>query len=163
MTSTDVPPAPPVFFDAVLYPHRSLGRHGFSVLMGAVTAVSALVGGVFLVLGAWPVTGVFGLDVLLIYLAFRWNYRDGRRAEFVRLDKDGLRVRRVPPSGEAEEWRFEPHWVRVDMDDVPDHGSQLVLVSHGRRVTIGAFLSVDERLDLADALRGALRRCRETA
>ena len=29
----------------------------------------------FLLLGAWPVFGFFGLDVLLLYLAFRANYR----------------------------------------------------------------------------------------
>ena len=65
-------------FDAVLYPNRSLGTAGFYSLMAAIVTVSAGVGAAFVLAGAWPVSGFLGLDVLLLYLAFRWNYRDGR-------------------------------------------------------------------------------------
>jgi uncharacterized membrane protein len=113
------PARPQAQFDAVLYPNRSLGSFGFALLMSAIVVVSAAVGAGFFVIGAWPVTGFFGLDVLLVYLAFRWNYRQGRRAELIRLDHEGLTVRRVEPSGRHREWRFEPYWVRVSMDDPP--------------------------------------------
>jgi uncharacterized membrane protein len=144
-------------FDAVLYPHRSLPPLGFAILMGAVVAVSAAVGAGFFLIGAWPVTGFFGLDVLLLWLAFRWNYRQGRRAELIRLDQQGLTVRRIEPSGRHREWRFEPYWVRVTMDDPPRPDSQLMVGSHGRQLVIGAFLTPEERLEIATALRAALR------
>lgn len=144
-------------FDAVLYPHRSLPPLGFAILMGAVVAVSAAVGAGFFLIGAWPVTGFFGLDVLLLWLAFRWNYRQGRRAELIRLDRQGLTVRRIEPSGRHREWRFEPYWVRVAMDDPPRPDSQLTVGSHGQRLVIGAFLTLEERLEVATALRAALR------
>ena len=54
-------------FRAVLLPHRSLGRKGFVVLMSVVSVVSFVTGLGFYLLGAWPVMGFFGLDVLLIY------------------------------------------------------------------------------------------------
>jgi uncharacterized membrane protein len=117
---------------------------------------SVAIGAGFTLAGAWPVTGFLGLDVLLLYLAFRWNYRAGRCAELIRLDRDGLCVRQVRPSGRTREWRFEPHWVRVTMDDPPHHDSQLVLSSHGRSLVIGAFLTAQERLEVANALRTAL-------
>ena len=79
-------PAEPALFDAVLYPNRSLGRFGFHLLMAAIVLVSAAIGAAFVLAGAWPVTGFLGADVVLLYLAFRWNYRQGRRAEFIRLD-----------------------------------------------------------------------------
>jgi uncharacterized membrane protein len=147
--------APP--FDAVLYPNRSLGAAGFYTLMGAIVTVSAAVGAAFMLAGAWPVSGFLGLDVLLLYLAFRWNYRQGRRAEFIRLDMSGLTVRRVDPDGRAREWRFEPYWVRVALEDRPRGDGQLVLSSHGDRLVIGAFLTVAERRELARALKAALR------
>lgn len=153
----EVPAAPPAQFDAVLYPNRSLGSTGFMVLMLAIVVVSAGIGAGFVAIGAWPVTGFLGLDVLLLYLAFRWNYREGRRAEFIRLDRDGLAVRRVMPGGQRQEWRFEPYWVQVRMDDPPRHDSQLKLSSHGRELIVGAFLSPGERLEIARALRAALR------
>lgn len=143
--------------DVVLYPNRSLGRSGFAVLMGAIVLVSAAVGAGFMMIGAWPVAGYFGLDALLIYLAFRWNDREARRAEFVRLDRDGLSVRRLEPDGSSREWTFEPYWVRVSLDRVGRHGTRLVLRSHGRRLVIGAFLTTDERVELARTLEAALR------
>src|SRR4051794_41730935 len=68
-------------FEAVLYPNRSLGRGGFIAVMAGVSTVSAAVGGAFLLVGAWPVTGFFGLDVLLLYLAFRAARRAAQRRE----------------------------------------------------------------------------------
>ena len=154
---TRVAVAPPAPFDAVLYPNRSLGRFGFHLLMAAIVLVSGAIGAAFVLAGAWPVTGFLGLDVVLLYLAFRWNYRQGRRAEFIRLDGTGLAVRRIEPSGRRREWRFDAHWVRVTMG--PDN--ELTLSSHGRALVVGAFLSPEERTELGRALRAALAAQRE--
>ena len=150
---------PPALFDAVLYPNRSLGRFGFHLLMAAIVLVSAAIGAAFVLAGAWPVTGFLGADVLLLYLAFRWNYRQGRRAEFIRLDGADLVVRRVEPSGRRREWRFDAHWVRITIDAA---GHRLSLSSHGRSLMVAAFLRPEERLELGRALRAALAAYRET-
>src|SRR3954452_10753057 len=65
----------PTLFCALLTPHRSLGSVGFVVLMTVVAVVSFVGGVAFYLIGAWPVGGFFGLDALLIYWAFRVNYR----------------------------------------------------------------------------------------
>lgn len=150
-----------VHFDAVLNPHRSLGPRGFLILMLALGGVSFVAGMVFLVLGAWPVMGFFGFDMLLIYVAFKLNYRSGKLVEAVRLTDRQLSIRRIHPGGRTREWNFEPYWVRVEMDDPPEHASQLTLSSHGRSLTIGAFLTPEERLELARALTDALARLRD--
>ena len=156
MTENALPAVATPPFDAVLYPNRSLGPRGFALLMTAIVAVSMAVGGAFALAGAWPVTGFLGLDVLLLYLAFRWNYRDSRRAEFIRLDQDGLTVRRVGADGASKEWRFDPVWVQVIIEEQKRPDSRLMLRSHGQSLTIGAFLTGEERLELALALRQAL-------
>jgi uncharacterized membrane protein len=147
-----------VHFDAVLNPHRSLSPKGFLILMLALGGMSFAAGVAFLAMGAWPVFGFFGLDVLLVYVAFKLNYRSGKLVEAVRLTDSQLCIRRIHPSGRTQEWSFEPYWVRVDMDDPPEHASQLTLRSHGRSLTIGAFLTPEERLELARALVDALGR-----
>jgi uncharacterized membrane protein len=150
-----------VLFDAVLYPHRSLSPLGFRLLMGAVIAVGLAAGIAFLSIGAWPVLGFFGLEFLLLYVAFRASYRRGRLYETVRLTADELEVRRVHPGGEAFRWSFRPpHWLSVHMDEPPRHESLVTLASHGRRVVVGSFLSPDERRDFARALEAALARLR---
>jgi uncharacterized membrane protein len=149
-----------VHLDLVLQPHRSLSRAGFLLLMLALGGISFVAGIVFLVIGAWPVFGFLGLDVLLIYVAFRLNYRSGRLRELVRLTDRQLTVQRVHPNGRVQGWSFEPYWVKVEIDDPPQHESQLTLASHGRALAIGAFLTAEERFELAQALSGALRRWR---
>jgi uncharacterized membrane protein len=144
-------------FEADLYPNQSLGRFGFIVLMLAVSSVSVALGLAFALMGAWPVAGFFGLDILLLYLAIRAARRQGQRREHIRLDDSGLHVRCVAADGACRDWRFEPYWVRVQMDDPPRRDSFLTLDSHGRRLRVGAFLTPEERLDLARALRAALQ------
>ena len=145
-----------LLFNAVLRPHRSLGPFGFHVLMAMVALVSFTAGMVFFLIGAWPVVGFLGLDVLLIYGAFKLSYRSGRAFETVQLSPETLIVRQVNPAGKVRTWRFQPHWVRVNMSNPPRHESQLTVSSHGRRVTLGAFLTPQERVEVADALRAAL-------
>jgi uncharacterized membrane protein len=129
-------------------------------LMTAIVLVSGAIGAGFVLAGAWPVTGFLGLDVLLLYLAFRWNYRQGRRVEFIRLDGAELVVRRVEPSGRRREWRFDAYWVHVTIDQP---SNQLTLSSHGRALAVGAFLSLEERLEVGKALRAALAAHRQAA
>jgi uncharacterized membrane protein len=152
---------PPLIFDAVLQPRRSLGPRGFTILMALLGTVSFAAGIGFVTLGAWPVVGFLGLDVLLVYVAFRLNYRAARDYETVQLTETTLHVARRGPLGVRESHAFQAHWVRVEMDDPPRHDSRLRLTSHGRSLTIGAFLTPDERLDFARALRAELARLRQ--
>jgi uncharacterized membrane protein len=141
----------------VLHPHRSLSPRGFLILMSLIGAVSFIVGMAFLLIGAWPVLGFFGLDVLLIYWAFRLNYRDGKAYEMVRISPDVLQFVRVDPAGRRESVDLNPYWARVQLTtDRPDGRTSLRLAAQGRSVLLGCFLTDDERRDLADALAGAL-------
>jgi uncharacterized membrane protein len=143
-------------FRAILHPHRSLGPRGFLVLMVAIGSVSFVTGMVFLAMGAWPVFGFFGLDVALVYIAFKLNYRSGRLYETVELTPAALTVTRVHPSGKRECFDFNPYWVRVFVTEGPQGRTDLRLTSHGREFSFGRFLTDDERRDFSDALSGAL-------
>src|SRR6188472_1056541 len=89
----------PTLFSAVLTPHRSLSVSGFLVVMAAIGGLCFAAGVTFLILGAWPVFGFFGLDVLLVYLAFRANYRAGTAYEEVFVRPSQLHVRKVSHKG----------------------------------------------------------------
>ena len=149
-----------VLFDAVLRPHRSLSPTGFAILMGGICLVSFVAGVAFMLMGAWPVFGFFGLDVLLIYAAFKLSFRAGRLFERVQLSGEELLVWRHFPNGKVRRWTFQPYWVRVEMEKPVRHESQIRLSSHGRSLTIGSFLTPEERADFADALQHALQNAR---
>ncbi len=146
-----------LFFDAILHPHRSLSPRGFLLLMSAVGVVSFVAGTIFVLNDAWPVFGFFGLDAALLYFAFRKNYRDGRLYEHIQLSQEVLAVERVWPQGKTQSWSLNPYWVQVQMDDPPKHESRLKLLSHGKELVLGTFLSPKERLEVAHALSDALQ------
>ena len=144
-------------FSALLTPHRSLGRIGFLVLMAVISGVSFIAGVVFFMVGAWPVGGFFGLDVLLIWWAFRVNYRAAAAYEEVTVTSSELRVKKVSHRGEVAEWLLNPAWVRLDRDKHEDFGLlHLFLVSRGRRLPVASFLGPEERETFATALAAAI-------
>lgn len=147
-------------FDAVLHPHRSLGHIGFLVLMLCVSLVSFTGGLIFVAVGAWPVLGFLGANVVLVTIAFKLNYRSGRQMERLRLTLERLEIERISASGRLTRWEFQPYWVQVSLSDAGEQHSRLTLSSHGRELTVGSFLSPDERQTLCTALNNALARCR---
>jgi uncharacterized membrane protein len=149
-------------WEAVLRPHRSLPPGGFLVLMLCLAAVSFVSGVVFVLIGAWPVCGFFGLDVLLVYILFRLNYRGARMREVLRLEGGDLTVERIGVRGDRRFWRMQAFWLRVELVEAADGGNRLLVTTHGRSLVIGGFLTPDERRDLARELDAALRRWKAT-
>src|SRR5690606_33839212 len=121
----------PLYMDAVLRPNRSLPNIGFIVLMSVLAAASFGSGVLFVAKGAWPVFGFFGLDVLLVWLAFRLSYRSGRLREEVRVGGAAAEIVRVHPAGHVQRWRAAPALVRVEVDRPMKHDGQIRLVSSG--------------------------------
>ncbi|MDR3469984.1 MAG: DUF2244 domain-containing protein [Xanthobacteraceae bacterium] len=151
-------PAQRVLLAAKLAPHRSLNRTGFVVLMVALCAVSFAAGIVFLLMGAWPVVGFLGLDVLAISWAFRVNFTRARAFEEVHVSYAECRVRRVGHRGDVVEWTFNPLWVRIEREVHEEFGfERLYLVARGHRIGLGRFLGPAEKESFYNVLMPALR------
>jgi uncharacterized membrane protein len=151
----------PTLFSAILTPHRSLGGKGFLAVMLLIGGISFAAGLVFFLAGAWPVVGFLGLDVLLVYWAFRVNYRAADAYEQVTMTPSALTVRKVSHRGEVAEWTLNPVWVRLQREAHEEFGIQrLFLVSHGRRLPVAAFLGPNEKASFATALSAALGEAR---
>jgi uncharacterized membrane protein len=157
MTADNAHDLEPTIFSAVITPHRSLGSVGFLVLMIAFGGVSFITGVAFLLMGAWPVFGFFGLDVLLLYWAFKLNYRHAAAYEEVTVTPVALTVRKVSHRGRAREWVLNPLWVKLDKVVHEEFGiERLFLVSRGKTLAIAGFLNPDEKASFAKALGNAI-------
>src|SRR5579872_5092263 len=154
--STELPGPARVFFERVLLPYRSLPPRGFNTLMLVLGGISLAVGIGFVSMGAWPVCGFFGLDVLLVYVAFRLSYRSARQRETLRLADEEFTVERVGIRGDRRFWRFQPFWLRVVYEEHPDQSNRLSVTSHGESLAIGTFLPSPVRREVASSLREAL-------
>lgn len=157
MPADNDPNSEPTIFSAVITPHRSLGHVGFLVLMILFGGVSFVTGIMFLISGAWPVFGFFGLDVLLLYWAFRLNYRQATAYEEVTVTPVALTVRKVSHRGRAREWILNPLWVRLDKVSHEEFGiERLFLTSRGKSLAVASFLGPDEKASFAKALASAI-------
>jgi uncharacterized membrane protein len=125
--------------------------------------VSFIAGTAFLLMGAWPVFGFFGLDVLAVYIAFKLNYRDARAHEIIEISPEKFVLTQVTAKGAKQTIEFNPYWLRVRLDETPDGRAGLVLISHGREMSFGNLLNHDERRDFAQVLSGALAAVRSQA
>ncbi|MGH7048205.1 MAG: DUF2244 domain-containing protein [Stellaceae bacterium] len=150
------------WFERVLIPYRSLPPRGFRLLMLTLGLISLGIGLRFVAIGAWPVFGFCGLDVALVYLAFRLNYRSARRSETLRLADDAFTVERVGVRGDHRVWRFQPFWLRITLEEHRDISNRLLVGSHGRSVAIAEFLPMAARRELAATIRDALQRWRRS-
>jgi uncharacterized membrane protein len=147
----------PTLFSAIITPHRSLNSTGFVIVMLLVSGFSFVAGMVFFLLGAWPVVGFLGLDVLLVYWAFRANFRAAAAFEEVVVTPSELRVRRVSHRGQVAEWTLNPCWTQLVRDAHEEFGLlHLYLVSRGCKLAVAGFLSPPERESFATALSAAL-------
>ncbi|MCO6415338.1 DUF2244 domain-containing protein [Siccirubricoccus sp. KC 17139] len=151
-----------VLFEAICTPARSLGQRGMLALCLALGLASAVTGGLFLWLGAWPVLGFSGGEAMLVLgllaLHRRWA---ARTAEVLVLTEGALTIRRTDARGRREELVLDPYWTRLRLEERPGRVSLLVLRRRGEAVEIGRLLGEDQKRDLAAALDAALRRWRE--
>jgi uncharacterized membrane protein len=159
-TASAVKAPDPPGFERVLLPHCSFPLRGFHLLMLGLGLISLAVGIGFVSIGAWPVTGFFGLDVAMVYIGFRINYRRARRREILRLAGDAFTVERISAHGSRRVWRFQPFWLRVVLEERDAESNRLYVASHGRFLAIGDFLAPAARRELAATIREALARWR---
>jgi uncharacterized membrane protein len=148
-------------FAATLTPHRSLSRSGIRYVIAFAAVMASVPGIVFFAMGAWPIVGFLGLDILLIWWALSASTRDGKRLETVTLWPDQLELKRVSARGKEELMRFNPYFVKLVIDrDYNERTTGLHLRTRDDDVEIGSFLNGDEKASFAKAFGTALKRAR---
>lgn len=152
--------AGPAAFEARITPHRSLGPAGLRRLVAFMLLLSSIVSTGLWFIGAWPVIGFNGAEMLLAILLLRRNARDRHATERLILAVDGLWVIRADGRGRETRRRLNNAWLQAVLQDRPGRTPALLLVERGRQLEVGTDLGEAEKRDLAEALRGALYRQR---
>ena len=146
-------PADRPLFAMRLHPHRSLTQRQARMVIGSIGLCGLLTSLPFFLIGAWPVVGFMGIDVLAVYLAFKASARAARAYEDVAVTTLELTVAKVSAAGSRAEWRFNPNWVRLRRKDHEDFGLLRVdLVSGGRALEVAGFLGPHQKAAFADRL-----------
>lgn len=145
-----------VVYSAVLRPHRSASLPAIRTLVLIIAIAWGGVGTTFALLGAWPVLPFIGVELLLLYIAMRWNLKTGNEQEAINLTPSALTVSRVDHWGKQTNTSFPPHWLQINIEPTVSDDNRLELRTHGRSLIIAQFLQPSERVELAYALRREL-------
>ena len=141
----------PVLERLTIWPHRSLSKKGFLTLMSILSGLLFAIGLGFFLAGAWPVIGFLGLELLVVWGAFRLNYRAARQRETIETTTDTLTVRRTSVDGKSSQIRFPLGWLRVRLSPtIPPEPKtrqrqRVILSSHGIEAEVGTFLHPSEK------------------
>ena len=145
-----------VYLDAVLEPPRSLSMRGFNRVMMILGGLSLFSSVVFLSIGAWPVVGFLGLEILAVWLVFRWSFRSQKARTYVRVTADTVDVRKIDGWGRERRARVSSYFARVEFDSHASGPSALRLTTSSRAYYIGEHLTPRERESFARRLTQAL-------
>ena len=84
-----------------IWPHRSLSPRGFALVMAALGSLAFCIGLGFFLLGAWPVIGFLGLEILVVWVAFKLNYRAAKRRQHLTATSRKLKIENVSPGDKS--------------------------------------------------------------
>lgn len=155
MQDADLP-----LFEIRMLANRSLSARGMRLLILLLTGASLLIGTLFWCLGAWPVPGFCGAEILVACLLLRRNARGGRASEVIILRPHVLLLSRTDRAGRTDEIRLFPFWLKVAVLDRPGTVLRVRLVGHGISEDVGGLLGEDARRKLARSLEAALEMCK---
>lgn len=126
--------------------------------MFCIAIVSFAAGIAFLMMGAWPVFGFFGLDVVLIWWAIKRNYKDAHLHESIRITDEEIVVIKIRENHPDQTISLLRPWARVRLEE--DHERELIgrlfISSKGAITEIGSFLAPYDRKSLAQELSKVL-------
>ena len=138
------------------YRNHSLSAAGRRVALGIMAANTlGLALGFTVWFGAWPILPYSGLEVLGLWLGFRWIAQFDGDYERLTIDDHLVTFERCH-RGIREQIQSNRQWVQLTCRI---RGSQcsVALRSHGREFPIARLMTDESRLELVDALIGKLR------
>lgn len=157
-TATAEPDA--LIFEATVKPHRSLSRRGILIVIGCMLAGSLAVNSLMALLGAWPVIGFNGADLMLAFLLLWLNIRAARAVEIITLSQSTLTVTRTDQHGRRTHLSLPPYWLNPSLRERAGTVPRLILTDRDTEIEVARQLGDLEKRDLAQALTRALDRWR---
>jgi uncharacterized membrane protein len=137
----------------ILRPHRSMSWRQATWVCGLFAGCMVVCSAYWVARGAWVVLPFFGLELAVLALGLYLNAHAGARREVIDIDGPSLRISwgRSGPEGQIV---LPRHWTRPVLSTDPSgwYPSRLALVAGGRRVSLAAGLTEEERRGVAAEL-----------
>lgn len=149
-----------ILLEAYLSPSVAIKLSAVRWILSLFGCVCVLVGVTFALIGAQPVLGFMGIEIILLFAVYRFCVRNSRMAEQIILSGHSLLFRRIDRYGNVSITNLEPLWLRVEIGRAKGVFRHIILASKGRTYNVGVFLTPEEKVVLLNTLQRALRKVR---
>jgi len=149
-----------IVLEAYLSPSVAIKLSAVRWILSLFGCVCVLVGITFALIGAQPVLGFMGIEIILLFAVYRFCVRNSRMAEQINLSGHSLLLRRIDRYGNISITNLEPFWLRVEIGRARGVFNHIILASKGRTYSVGVFLTSEEKVVLLNTLQQALRKLR---
>jgi uncharacterized membrane protein len=146
----------PVEFAHEVFRNCSLSPRGRTLALAVMGGTTLTVGlGISLCYGAWPVLPYAGLELMVLWLGFRWIA--GHDGDYEKITVCGSELRHeVQVRRQVRRRRWNRQWSTL-LCRTRGCRVELRVRSHGEESEIGRMMLDDDRGRLADALGGLMR------
>ena len=149
-----------ILLEAYLSPGVAIKLSAVRWILSLFGCVCVLVGVTFALIGAQPVLGFMGIEIILLFAVYRFCVRNSRMAEQIILSGHSLLFRRIDRYGNISITNLEPLWLRVEIGRTKGIFRHIILASKGRTYPVGVFLTPEEKVVLLNTLQRALMKLR---
>jgi uncharacterized membrane protein len=118
---------------------RSDRQRAFWFICGASISVAVA----FAIAGAWPVLPFAGIEMAVLYAAFRYVDHHASDYEYLAIEGDRVRVE-IRDGADVRRFDLNRYWARVVMSEAAGR-QRLAVRSHGRELEVGRHLTRGER------------------
>lgn len=143
-------------FTLEMRPPHNLSGAGIWLVIAAYCLAAIPLGGFFLTLGAWPIAGFYGLDLVVLAVALIMARHKARRYERVVMTPANTTIEHGNHQGCQGSARLDTPWLSIRLHDPQAHHCRIELSCKGKRIIIGGFLAPSERREVANILRDEL-------
>ena len=145
-----------ILLEAYLSPSVAIKLSAVRWILSLFGCVCVLVGVTFALIGAQPVLGFMGIEIILLVSVYRFCVRNSRMAEQIILSGHSLLFRRIDRYGNISITNLEPLWLRVEIGRAKGVFRHIILASKGRTYNVGVFLNPEEKVVLLNTSAASL-------
>ncbi len=133
-------------------PNCSLSTSGKVKVVLLLTVIPCSIGVGFSLLGAWLVLPFVGIEIFALGYAFYHVNSHASDYESISIDGDSLVVERC--NGQhVSQHLLNPYWAKVVRRELSNGELCLSLLSHGKEIEVGRYLTRKQRESLAEQLQ----------
>ena len=144
-------------FEILLKPNSSLTGAARVLFLGSIFFICSVIGVGFFLVGGTMILPFAGLEIILVYLAFRLSFNWSNQKQIIILSKEHVEVR-VDGLKEFFTWKEFRSFATFNVTKKKNEDHDLSFRSKGKEVVIGSFLNQEDKVLLKEEIFQIIQR-----